>query len=113
MEISPTTVLISWMQDSQDTYDNFTVSYTYSGPCNVSKITTHNHTTESNIIMEHTITGLEEFSNYILVVYAVNSAGRSLRTTSNTVKFKTEATGNIVQNNYCVIYSDNIILNQY
>lgn len=106
-EVNSTNVSISWIQDSQDTYDNFTVSYTYDGPCNIGGISTINHTTESNI-MKYTITSLEEFSNYTLVVYAVNSAGRSLRTISNTVKFKTETTG--IPDNTVIIVITIIIL---
>ena len=77
------------MQDSQDVYNNFTVSYTYDGPCS-NEISTIDLTTVNNFM---TVTGLEEFSNYTLIVYAVNSAGRSLPTASNTIKFKTQAAG--------------------
>lgn len=95
-EISPTTVLISWMQDSRDTYNNFTISYTYDGPCSINGITTTDLTTQSNAwdeIYQYTITDLQEFSNYTLIVYAVTSAGRSLPTSSNTVKFRTKSEG--------------------
>ena len=97
METGPTNVSISWMQDSQDTYDNFTVSYTYDGPCIISGTNTTDLTIQNNaeadVFYQHTITDLQEFSNYTLTVYAVNSAGRSLPTSSNTVKFRTKPEG--------------------
>ena len=77
------------MQESQDIYDNFTVSYTYDGPCS-NEISTTDLITENNFM---TVTGLEEFSNYTLIVYAVNSAGRSLPNASNTIKSTTQAAG--------------------
>ena len=93
-EINSTTVSISWMQDRQDTYDRFTIFYSYDGPCNINVTNTVNVTAQSNVAeYQHTITGLEEFSNYTLIVYAVNSAGRSLPTASNTVKFRTKPGG--------------------
>ena len=94
MEINSTTVSISWIQDSQDTYDRFTLHYSYDGPCNVNVTNTINVTARSNMAeYQHNITGLEEFSNYTLIVYAVNSAGRSLSTASNTIKFRTKPEG--------------------
>ena len=87
MKISPTSVSISWMQDSQYTYDNFIVSYTYNGSCiingtNTTDLTIQNNA-EDDVLYQYTITDLQEFSDYILTVYAVN---RSLPTSSNTVK---------------------------
>ena len=93
-EINSTTVSISWTQDRQDTYDRFTIFYSYDGPCNIHMTDTINLTAQSNVVeYQQTITGLEEFSNYTLIVYAVNSAGRSPPTASNTVKFRTKPEG--------------------
>jgi hypothetical protein len=93
--INSTSVSISWMQDPQDTYDNFTISYTYNGPCNISEVNrTINVTAQSNMAeYQYTIPDLRVFSNYTLIVYAVNSAGSSLPTSSSTVNLRTRPDG--------------------
>lgn len=95
MNITSTTISISWIQDPHDTYDNFTISYTYNGPCNINEI---NRTTNVTALLnmteyQHNVTDLRIFSNYTLIVYAVNSAGGSLPTSSSTVNLKTRPDG--------------------
>ena len=76
------------MQDSQDTYNNFTISYTYNGSCIINGINTTDLTIQRNtggdtILYQDTVTGLQKFSNYTLIVYGVNNAGKSLPLSSN------------------------------
>lgn len=78
------------MQDNRDTYSGFEIIYIHHGPCFVNET---NISRLPNTTFNHTIRNLEEFNNYTLVVYAVNMAGRSLRTASNTKKFKTHSGG--------------------
>ena len=89
-EVTSTGVTISWEQDNRDTYSSFEISYIHGGPCYVNKT---NASSFPNTTFRHTIRDLEEFNDYTLVVYAVNSAGRSLSTSSNTKKFKTDSGG--------------------
>ena len=98
--VNSTSVTISWEQDD-DTFDNFTVSYTYDGPCEIS-ITIENSTI-NNHTNQYTITSLEEFSNYTLVVYAVNRAGRSPQTALNTLNFKTRPAGICIDVHVCSV----------
>ena len=86
------------MQDPQDTYDNFTISYTYNGPCNINEINRTINVTAQRNEYQRTITDLRIFSTYTLIVYAVNSAGRSLPTSSSTVNLKTRPDGKIKLN---------------
>ena len=78
------------MQDDRDTYSGFEITYINHGPCFVNKT---NVSRLLNTTLNHTIHDLEEFNNYTLVVYAVNTAGRSLKTASNTKIFRTHSGG--------------------
>ena len=91
--VNSTSVAISWEQDRNDTFDSFTISYMYGGPCKINTTIKHNTTVTNNNINQYIITSLEEFSNYTLVVFAVNRAGRSQRTTLNTINFITRPAG--------------------
>jgi hypothetical protein len=89
-KVTSTQANISWEQDNRDTYSGFEISYTHNGPCFVNKT---NVSELQNSTFRHAICDLEENNDYTLVVYAVNRAGRSLRTASNTKKFKTRSGG--------------------
>ena len=58
--------------------DSFEIVATYQGPC-----TGFTHTSTCAILYgtarQHTLTGLEEFSNYTVTMVAVNDAGKSER----------------------------------
>ena len=98
------------MQDLQDTYDNFILLYTYSGPCNIYETNTTNVTAQRDMgEYQHTVTDLKKYSNYTLIVYATNSAGRSLQTSSSTVNFRTKPEGMSSNLHHTYIYNTIIV----
>jgi hypothetical protein len=88
--VTSTRADISWVQDDRDTYSDFEISYTHNGPCFVNRTNTSRL---PNTTFSYTIHNLEEFNDYTLVIYAMNRAGRSLGTASNTKNFKTHLGG--------------------
>ena len=63
--------------------DSYEVSFSYQGPCSGFDHT--NTATVDGTIRQHTLTGLQEFSNYTVTVVAVNGVGRSEESSVNVV----------------------------
>ena len=70
---SPTSVALTWTPVTGEVVDSYEIMFSYQGPC--SGITLTNTTTVGAASRSHTQTGLQEFSNYIVNVTAVNSGG--------------------------------------
>ena len=71
---SPTSVALTWMSVTGEVVDSYEIMFSYQGPC--SGITLTHTTTVEAASRSHTQSGLQEFSNYIVSVAAVNSGGR-------------------------------------
>jgi len=71
---SPTSVALTWIPVTGEVVDSYEITFSYQGPC--SGITLTNTTTAGATSRSHTQTGLQEFSNYIVSMAAVNSGGR-------------------------------------
>ena len=76
--------------------DSYEVSLSYQGPCSGFNHT--NTTTVDGTTRQHTLTGLQEFSNYTVTVVAVNGPGRSEESSENVV---TMADGMLECKIYC------------
>ena len=63
--------------------DSYEVSFSYQRSCDGFNHT--NTTTVAGTIMQYTLTGLQEFSNYTVTVVAVNGTGRSEESSVNVV----------------------------
>jgi len=75
---SPTSVVLTWTPVTGEQVDGYGITFSYQGPC--SGITLTNTATVGATSRSHTQTGLQEFSNYIVSVAAVNSGGRGTQT---------------------------------
>ena len=80
---SPTSINLIWTQPEGEIVDNYTVSFSYQGPCSGFNHT--NTTTVAGTTRQYTLTGLQEFSNYTVTVVAVNGTGRSGGSSENVV----------------------------
>ena len=71
-----TSITITWTQPEGDVVDSYEITYTFQGPCpNAEAPVTM--TTNDGTTREYTVTGLEEFSDFIITITAMNRAGRS------------------------------------
>ena len=75
---SPTSVVLTWTPVTGEVVNSYEIVFSYQGPCN--GITLTNTTNVTAASRSHTQTGLQEFSNYIISVAAVNSGGRGTQT---------------------------------
>ena len=72
-----TSIHLSWNQQDDDYIENFEITYSYQGPCSTGRPTPPNFPLQDNTTRNFTVTGLEEFSDYIIIITAVNRAGRN------------------------------------
>ena len=75
--LSPTSVALNWTQIFGEVVNHYEITFSYQGPCSGIPLT---NITVGAGVMSHTQTGLQEFSNYIVNVTAVNDGGRSSQT---------------------------------
>ena len=75
---SPTSIALTWTPVTGEQVDGYEITFSYQGPCSGTTLT--NTTTVGAASRSHTQTGLQEFSNYIVSVAAVNSGGRCTQT---------------------------------
>ena len=80
---SPTSIALAWTQPVGEVVESYEVSFSYQGPC--SGFSHTNTTTVADTTRQFTLTGLQEFSNYTVIVVAVNGAGRSGGSSVNVV----------------------------
>ena len=85
-----TSIYLSWTQQDDDYIESFEITYSYQGPCSSGDPAPSNLTLNDNTTRNYTVTGLEEFSDYIIIITAVNRAGRNQKNIST----KTLAEGN-------------------
>ena len=82
-DITSTGIGLTWFQEADDFIKGFIVTATYVGPCidfnNVTHIFSYLPLTG-----QANITGLQEFSNYSIVITAFNDAGNSSSQTTIT-----------------------------
>ena len=83
VSLSPTSIKLNWTQQEGEVVDSYEVSFSYQGPCSGFNHT--NTTTVDGTSRQHTLTGLQEFSNYTVTVVAVNGAGRSEKSSESVV----------------------------
>ena len=57
--------------------DSYEITYSYQGPCPNAEAPVTTTTIDDGTTREYTVVGLEEFSDYLISVAAVNRAGRS------------------------------------
>ena len=81
--LSSTSVNLTWTQPDGEIVDSYDISFSYQRPCDGFNHT--NTTTVDNTTRQYTLTGLQEFSNYIVTVVAVNASGRSEESSVNVV----------------------------
>ena len=72
VSLSPTSITLTWTQPVGEVVDSYELSFSYKGPCSGFNHT--NTTTVNGTTRQHTLTGLQEFSNYIVTITAVNTA---------------------------------------
>ena len=72
-----TSIIITWTQPEGDVVDSYEITYTFQGPCPNAEAPVMTITIDDGTTREYTIVGLEEFSDYLISVAAVNRAGRS------------------------------------
>ena len=72
-----TSIHLSWTQQDDDYIESFEITHSYQGPCSPGDPALFNMSLHDNTTWEYNVTGLEEFSNYIISITAVNRAGRS------------------------------------
>ena len=72
---SSTKLGLSWTPPGNTSVENYKITYSYIGPCSVSPNVTMTIPGIAGDTSEHTVTGLQEFSNYSFVITAVNSEG--------------------------------------
>ena len=77
-DITSTGIDLRWCQEAHDFIKGFTIRATYMGPCNDFSNTTSNNSSHSALTRQANIAGLQEFSNYSIVIIAFNDAGNSL-----------------------------------
>ena len=82
-----TSIHLSWTQRDDDYIESFEITYSYQGPCVPAP---SNMTLQDIITRVYNVTELEEFSNYSIIIAAVNSAGRR----QATIAAKTVPKGN-------------------
>ena len=75
---SPTSVALTWTPVASEVVNGYDIMFSYQGPC--SGITLTNTTNVGAAIRSHRQDGLQEFSNYIVSVAAVNSGGNGTQT---------------------------------
>ena len=80
--ISSTGISLTWSQKADDFIKGFIFTTTYMGPCSDFKNMTHN--LFSPFTRQANIAGLQEFSNYSIVITAFNDAGNSTSQTTIT-----------------------------
>ena len=71
-----TSITITWTQPEGDVVDSYEITYSYQGPCS-NAVPPVAMSTNDGTVREYTGTGLEEFSDYLITITAVNRAGRS------------------------------------
>ena len=95
---SPTSIAVTWTQPEGEVVDSYAVSFSYQGPCSGFNHT--NTTTVDGTTRQYTLTGLQEFSNYIVTVVAVNGALQAAAVESITLS--TTATSVFHYHSLCV-----------
>ena len=75
--LSPTSVALNWTQILREVVNRYEITFSYQGPCSGIPLTS---ITVGAGVMSHAQTGLQEFSDYIVNVIAVNSGGRGTQT---------------------------------
>ena len=84
-----TSIHLSWTQQDDDYIESFEITYSYQGPCSSGVPVPCNMTLHDITTRVYNVTGLEEFSNYRIIIAAVNRAGRS----QTAISVKTLPTG--------------------
>lgn len=81
-EITPTSILVVWEQPNGEAVTGYEISYTYQGSCTD---TASNGTVDidHSDTLQQNLTGLEEFSTYIIAITAVNSTVSSYPSSVN------------------------------
>ena len=75
--LSPTSVALNWTQILREVVNRYEITFSYQGPCSGIPLT---NITVGAGVMFHAQTGLQEFSDYIVSVAAVNSGGHGTQT---------------------------------
>ena len=92
-----TSITLTWTQPEKEVVDSYEVSFSYQGPCSG-----FNHTntiTVNGTTRQHTLTGLQEFSNYSVTVTAINDGGS---TPSSAQMITTLSSGMYYRSNVCL-----------
>lgn len=90
LNASPTSnsVMLTWTQQNDDVVDKYSLTAVYFGPCpNNSSQVVHHHINGSR--RSFNLTGLQEFSNYLFNLVAMNSVGIN----STSIKISTTSAG--------------------
>ena len=74
---------ITWTQQDGDVVDCYEIRYCYQGPCpGVTEVS--GNVTVNGSTREYTVSGLQEFSNYTVILTAINMVGNNSTTTTVT-----------------------------
>ena len=74
---SPTSITLSWEQQAGDAVDRYDIVYTYQGGCSDYTQPENMAIVNDGTAREYTLQNLQEFSDYIISVAAVNATGAS------------------------------------
>ena len=74
---------ITWTQPDGDVVDCYEITYYYEGPCPGVTEGSGNVTVNGSA-REYTVSGLQEFSNYTVILTAINTVGNCSTTTTVT-----------------------------
>ena len=86
-----TSITITWTQITNIFIDRFEVTYSYTvWRCSASPSASHTDSISDGTMRSHTLSGLNEDSDYTITVRAINDAGSSMATTTAT----TDTSGN-------------------
>ena len=93
-----TSISFTWDQPDEEFVDSYEIKYTYDDECiDVSHahftIRSSNSSLRSFTITNSPNTPVEDGSNYLVGLYAVNASGRSASTGLSSLPFKTLGTG--------------------
>ena len=75
ISLSPNSINLAWTQPEEEVVDSFEIVVSYEGLC-----IGYTHTSSwflYGTARQHTLTGLQEFSNYTVTMVALNDAGKS------------------------------------
>ena len=94
-----TSIYLAWSQQPDDFIKRVNITAAYTGPCANLYSVIHN-TSLSNSTRQFNLTGLEEYSNYSIIVTAVNDAGSNL---SQVLNITTRSSGKFIKHYFLTV----------